>query len=282
MTNTTTSATGVDQAWVGRYLRLLGVEREPPSRAALGRITAAHSLTVPFENFSSILRAGSVGGATPPPLDHEQKLQSWEQGRGGGVCFEVAEMVWQLLQGLGYRARPILCQISFPGSHQAVVVDLPDGRYLVDVGNGAPFFDPIALHGSVEIRGAGLAYRLHAGEAPETWVQERWIDGRWQPFCQYDLRDPEPGARQAAYLRHHTPGQSWVVDTPRLVRCTQDEVFALRDGEFTHYTATGKRTERIEGIAAHRRLVDEVFQLPSLPIEEALAAWAALEPLRRG
>jgi arylamine N-acetyltransferase len=282
MTSTTANATAVDQAWVERYLRLLGVEQEPPSRQALQRITAAHVRKVPFENLSSILRAGSVGGATPPPLDHELKLQSWEQGRGGGVCFEVADMFSRLLQGLGYRARSILCQISFPGSHQAVVVDLEGERYLLDTGNGAPFFDAIALDGTVELHGAGLSYRFHAGEAPESWVQDRWIDGSWQPFCHYDLREPLPEARRAAYLRHHTPGQSWVVDTLRLVRCREDEVLAFRDGEFTHYTTAGKRTERIEGVAAHRRLVDDVFQLPSLPIEEALAAWASLEPLRRG
>ena len=76
-------------------------------------------------------------------------------------------MLLRLVQGLGYRARPILCQISFPGSHQAVVVNLEGGRYCSMRGNGAPFFEPIPLGGEFELRGAGLSYRFSRGDTAE-------------------------------------------------------------------------------------------------------------------
>jgi arylamine N-acetyltransferase len=118
-------------------------------------------------------------------------LESSEHHRGGGVCFEVAEMFSRLLVALGYHAYLVLAQISFPGSHQAVVVELHGRSYLADVSNGAPFFEPIPLDRVVEIRRFGLAYRFRPGEAAGHWVQERLIQGTWELFCRYDLR-PRP------------------------------------------------------------------------------------------
>ena len=75
---------------------------------------------------------------------------------------------------------------------------------------------------------------------PEHWVQERRINGVWEHFCTYDLRPPEPRERDAIYQRHHTPGESWVMDRFRLIRCREDEVYSLYNGHLVHFTAIGK------------------------------------------
>ena len=185
-------------------------------------------------------------------------------------------MLGRLLVALGYRAHVVLGDITFPGSHMAVLVELHGRRYLVDVGNGAPFFEPIPLDGPVEVRRAGLAYRVRPGDAAQEWVQDRWIDGAWEPFCRYDLRPPDPRQREAAYQRHHTPGESWVVGSLTLVRCGPDEVCRLRDQEFTRYPPGGKQTSRVTEPAAFASLAAEVFELPGLPVEEGLRALAEL------
>jgi len=115
---------GLPQDLVQRYLRMLGLTQEPPSLEALARLTRAHILAVPFENVSSILRARAGGGAPASPVDPETELDAWASQRGGGVCFEVADTFSRLLIALGYRAHPVLCESSFPGSHQAILVDL--------------------------------------------------------------------------------------------------------------------------------------------------------------
>ena len=46
----------VDRSWTERYLALLGIEREAPSREALTRLVKAHVLAVPFENVTALLR----------------------------------------------------------------------------------------------------------------------------------------------------------------------------------------------------------------------------------
>jgi arylamine N-acetyltransferase len=168
--------------------------------------------------------------------------------------------------------------MAFPGAHQAVLVELDSQRYLVDVGNGAPFFEPIPLKGEVEVRRAGLAYRFRADDrADKQWVQDRLIGGTWEPFCSYELLPPDPRQRAAAYQRHHTPGESWVVDDLTLIRLREDEVWSLRRGQLTQFTADGKRSEPASRTDC-ARLAAEVFEMPNLPVDEALRALAQETP----
>lgn len=263
--------------WIDRYLRLLGVDDPKTDLATLRRLTNAHLLAVPFENVTAILRRRAHFGQLVPPLDPETLLAAWEQKRGGGLCFEVADTFNRLLVAHGFRTRVVLGFITFLGSHQAILVEVEGRRYLVDVANGAPFFEPIPLDRPIEIRRAGLAYRFSPGDAAETWQQDRWIDGAWAPFCRYELGPPDPSQRAAAFQRHHTPGTGWVVGRLTLARCTEDAVYRLRDQEFTRFTAEGKHTEPVTEPATRSRLVTEVFGLPGLPVEDAVHALTDLQ-----
>jgi N-hydroxyarylamine O-acetyltransferase len=261
------------QDWVRRYLAFLGVVHRAPHALALAELTRAHVLTVPFENVTSLLRRRAHPGRPVPPVDADELLARWEQRRGGGVCFEVADLFGRLLAALGYCVHPVLGFITFPGSHQALLVHLGNARLLVDVGNGAPFLEPIPLRESVEIRRAGLAYRFRPDVANGDWVQERWIDGAWAPFCRYALRPADPLAQAAAYQRHHTPGETWVTGSLTLIRCSEEQVLLLRDEELSRLTVAGKQTERISTLADYKRVAAETFRLPALPIAEGVCAW---------
>jgi len=261
----------VSRDWLRRYLDLLEVERARPSAAALARLTRAQVLRVTFENVTSLLRHDAHRGEPMPPLDPEELLDGWERRRGGGVCFEVTEMLGRLLGALGYRVHPVVATISFPGSHQALVAELDGARLLVDAGNGAPFLEPIPLDRVVEVRRAGLAYRFRpaAGEC----VQERLVDGAWAPFCRYALRPATAEERDHAFRHHHTAGVSWVLGSVTLIGCAEDEVVLLRDRELTRFTPGGKRSEPVSGDAEYARLAAEAFGLPGLPIAEGVRAW---------
>jgi arylamine N-acetyltransferase len=279
MASWTWDGPAVSREWVRRYLALLGVPRRAPGPDALAELTRAHVHTVRFENVTAVLRRASALGRPAPPVDPERLLASWEQGRGGGVCFEIADAFGRLLDALGYRVHPTLGTITFPGSHQALVVRLEGSPHLVDVANGAPFLAPIPVGSTVEIRHAGLGYRFRPHEASRDVVQERRIDGAWAPFCRYDPEPPDPAVREAAYQRHHTRGASWVVGEIRLIRCGPEEVVVLRDGELSRHTPSGKRVERVPP-ADYPRLAAEVFGLPALPVREALEELLGAPPSR--
>lgn len=260
--------------WTARYLALLGVEPAAPSLDALTRLVQAHVFTVPFENVTALLRRRDCPTGPVPPPDPAALLTSWEERSGGGVCFEIAMMVARLLTALGYRAHLVLGQISLPFGHNAVVVELAGRSYLVDLGNGAPIFEPIPLGEPFEVHRHGLSFRFRAGDVPDQLMQDRMIDGDWKAHCRYSLLPAQDADRDAGYQHHHTPNASWVTGTLTMVRSTADAAYTLRDSILTRHTAGGKTTETLTDAAAYARMAAEVYGLPALRIGDALAVRA--------
>jgi arylamine N-acetyltransferase len=261
---------------VQAYLSFLNLDAPPPvTLAGLTRLTRAQVRGVPFESITSILRRAEHPLGPVPAIDTDALLQSWVNRRGGGMCFEVVGTLDRILRDLGFQSRTINGQIRWPGAHQALFVDLDDVRYLVDVSNGAPFLDPIPLDGVTEVRHAGLAYRFRPDSGSSDWIQDRWIDANWATFCRYDLGEADPDIREEAYQRHHTLGQSWVVDNLVLIRCDVEEVWSLRDDVLRHFTPDGKSERRIGEPEEYARLAAEVFRVPALPIDRARAILSA-------
>ena len=265
--------------WTQRYLKLLDLEPPPalPDLDWLRRFGAAHLDAVSFCNVTAIQRRFEADGDAVPPVDHEAQLRAWEQRTGGGVCFEVAEMVSKLLGEMGYDVHLVLGQITFPASHQAVVVRLREGPYMVDLGCGAPLAEPIPLISTSEYHVAGLGYRFRPDLASMTCVQDRLIDGEWSEFCPYDLRPADPETREVGYQRHHIPGETWVIGSITLVRYLNGDVLALRDGRFTRYGAdTSKQTLEVVSDAALERHVVEDLGWPELPVANAIQSLRTL------
>lgn len=227
---TDTHSPPTTRRWTRRYLALLGVDHARPSMDALTRLVRAHVLTVPFENVTALARRRDHPTGPVPPPDPEALLNAWERRSGGGVFFEICVMLERLLRALGYRAHIVLGQISLPNGHQAVLVHLDGGRCLLDLGNGAPIFEPIPLGGPpVEEQRHGLSYRFRCGQSPLGLIQDRMIDGVWRAHCRYDLRPAQDVDREMGYQHHHTPNASRVTGTLTLVRSTPEAVYSLRE-----------------------------------------------------
>ena len=228
--------------------------------------------TVPFENLTSILRRYEFLSEPVPPPNPDELLGNWRQKQGGGVCYELSAMFARLLRAVGYDARLVLGQISIPGGHQAIVVELSGDSYLVDIGSGSPLFEPVPLDREFEVQRAGLGFRFRPGDAPKEWVQDRWLDGAWVQHCRYDLRPISADVRMSAYQHHHTPGASWVIGAPRVVRCDENAVDRMIGDEFTHFSVADKRKESVDGPERFALLATEVFGLPALPVADAFRA----------
>lgn len=277
---TAVATTHPPDSWTERYLALLGVSGGAPSLDQLTALVRSHVLTVPFENVTALLRRHAHPSGLVPRPDPASLLSSWETRSGGGLCFEVAMMFERLLSALGYRARLVAGQISLPFGHQAIVVELGGGRYLVDIGNGAPIFTPQRLDdGPTEVHHAGLSYRFRAGEEADVLFQERMIDGAWTAYCRYTLRPAAVADLDEGYQHHHTPNASWVTGSLTMVRSTEEAVYSLRDATLTRHTAAGKSIEALTDETSYRAVVSDVFRLPGLRIADALAVRAAFAKL---
>jgi N-hydroxyarylamine O-acetyltransferase len=175
----------VADGWTERYLALLGLPRAAPGRANLDAIVRAHR-SIAFENVSSLIRRHAAGSGPVPPLDLDAVLDTWAARAGGGVCYEFGSMLGRLLDELGYVAYPVLAQISFPGSHSALMAELDGRQLLVDVGNGQPIFETIPADEPFEIHRAGLDYRFRRDVSTGKLVQDRGVHGAFAPFVTYE------------------------------------------------------------------------------------------------
>jgi N-hydroxyarylamine O-acetyltransferase len=129
------------------YLRRLGLEARPaPDRGALAQLMARHMQTVPFENLDIV-------AGTARRLSTENTLQKVVEHARGGFCYELNEAFRALLDHLGFTVRRIEArvwqapaqQFGAPFDHLALVISLPEGEYLVDVGYGDSNRAPMRL-----------------------------------------------------------------------------------------------------------------------------------------
>jgi len=101
----------------------------------------AHLERVPFENISKLYYLKTRGLRAVPELP--LYLDGIEQPALGGTCYSNNPYLCELLRWLGYDVSLCGADMSAPDVHTALRVRLGERSYHVDVGYGAPFFEPV-------------------------------------------------------------------------------------------------------------------------------------------
>src|SRR6478672_4399420 len=257
--------------WIERYLRLLGVKGREPTFETLTELAKAHE-RVAFTNAASLIRKAATPQGPVPAMDTGEFLDAWYAECPGGVCYETTSMAADLLRGMGFDSHVVLGAIDGPRAHQANVVKVDGRRFLLDLGNGGPFFLPIPIdEWPVEIDYGVLGYRF-ARQAGGQLVQYRRMEGGWQGFAFYEDDVAQPDQLAEAYQHHHRlPAKSFVMGNFVLVQMGGGELKALRDHTFSHYRASGKVSREVHGTDAYRGVIRDEFGLENYPVDAALA-----------
>ena len=173
-----------EQLDLGAYLRRIGAQPAPPSRAALDALHEAHVRAFTFDNIDVLL--------DQHPGVRLDAVQEKFVGRGrGGYCFEHAVLFAAALERLGYDVERRLGRVGDPAAprtHCVVVVTIDGERLLADPGFGMSVLRPIPLADGAEDDYGGWRYRLRqvAIGAGRGWVLERWRDEHWEPMHTHD------------------------------------------------------------------------------------------------
>jgi N-hydroxyarylamine O-acetyltransferase len=158
---------GLDAGLVRAYLDRLGLRPEDVSldRHGLVSLQRAHLLAVPFENLSVHLGEAIV-------LEPAALVDKVTRRHRGGFCYELNGAFAALLEALGFvvsrfeaRGYAGPDQVGIPFDHLCLGVEVGDG-YLVDVGFGAAFTEPLLLHAEgpqVDPAGSFEVIRRHDG-----------------------------------------------------------------------------------------------------------------------
>ena len=135
----------VDGAWISAASTWTPISpgsatqgRVPASLALLRELVAHHSAAIAFENIDPLARR-------VPPLDLASVQRKLVTQRRGGYCYEQNTLFQGALLALGFQVTGLMARvrrgvpphIMTPRSHMLLLVDLPEGPHLADVGYGA-------------------------------------------------------------------------------------------------------------------------------------------------
>jgi N-hydroxyarylamine O-acetyltransferase len=131
---------------VDAYLRRIEYDGpRVPTAATLRSLHRCHLFTVPFENLDILL-------GTPIVLDIDLIYDKIVTRHRGGFCYELNGLFCALLRALGFRVEMLSARVRREDGgfgpefdHMLLKVEL-DEPWLVDVGFGDSFVDPIIFH----------------------------------------------------------------------------------------------------------------------------------------
>lgn len=130
-----------------------------PTYEVLKNLQRQFLLHVPFENLNIHLNI---------PIDYSSStvFDKIVENKRGGLCYENNSLFYDILLEIGFKVNFISCEIykDLPlkmdkfHRHMALSVEIDNEVYLVDVGNGKFFGNPISIHGTTYSIGEDTEY----------------------------------------------------------------------------------------------------------------------------
>lgn len=226
------------------YLSRIGHDGpRTPTLDTLRALHALHPRAIPFENLDPWF--GRPVELAPAAL--EDKLVRRARG---GYCYEQNGLFGAVLHTLGFRVRGLAARVrwqlapdvAMPRSHMLLLVELPEGPHVADVGFGLMTLTaPLRFEPDREQPTSHETYRLRAEGAG--FVLEARVRGEWRSLYAFDLVEQLPVDYEVLNWYTSTHPSSRFVQHLIAARPTDDGRLALLDRELSRYHLDG-RVER--------------------------------------
>lgn len=217
-----------------------------PTAETVRALQVAHLLSVPFENLS-------IHAAEPIVLEDEALFRKIVEQRRGGFCYEANGLFAALLRGLGFDVQMLSAEVanadggfSQPFDHMTLLVSLEE-RWLVDVGFGDSFHEPLRLDETAEQTQGTRAYRIVPDGDYFVMMQrsDNLSGGEWQAQYRFTLRPHQYADyaercryQQTSPLSHFTRGRLCTL-------ATESGRITLSEMRFITTANSGEKEERV-------------------------------------
>ena len=228
---------------IGAYLKRINYSGSRDiTPETLRALQVAHLKTVPFENLS--IHAGE-----PIVLEEEALFTKIVEQRRGGFCYECNGLFAGLLRALGFEVAMLAAGVAHREGgfgpvfdHMTLMVTM-DERWLVDVGFGESFLEPLLLDSrAVQVQRTRSFLIVEDGEQ---LILMRRNDGEdWQPQYRFTLQPYTFPAYEEMCRFHQTSPESHFTKGLICSRVTDDGRITLTDMRFIT-TAGPERQERV-------------------------------------
>ncbi len=233
------------------YIGSLAVNAE-----TLRDLQVAHLKTVPFENLS--IHAGE-----PIVLEEEALFRKIIDNKRGGFCYECNGAFAGLLRALGFPVEMLAAGVARRDGgfgpifdHMALSVTLAE-RWLVDVGFGDSFLEPLLLDSREEQVQGTRSFRIDADN--EHLILLRRNDGEdWEPQYRFTLQPFGFPDYEEMCRFHQTSPESHFTQNVICSRVTEEGRITLSDMRLV--TTTGPQRARHEQVLTTREEYDNVLR----------------------
>ncbi|MGE0812882.1 MAG: arylamine N-acetyltransferase [Vicinamibacterales bacterium] len=247
----------LDADRLGRYLARVGFDGRPAATLdTLRAIHRAHLHAIPYENLDIHL-------GRPLPLDREAAFHKLVDERRGGWCYEMNGVFGWVLESMGFDVRYVAGAAGRATSgdaahdnHLVLIVTL-DRPYVVDVGFGDGFLDPLPLEPGTYRQGF-LEFRL--SRDGDWWRMHNHAHGGADSF-DFTLAPRDYASFAAKCHELQTSPASSFVKTTVCERFTPDGLVILRSATLREVTAEGARDRVVADAAEYVRVLRERFGL---------------------
>lgn len=209
----------------------------------LRALQVAHLLAVPFENLS-------IHSGEPIVLEDEKLFDKIVNRRRGGFCYELNGLFAALLRELGFKVDMLSAGVTDGKGgfgpdfdHMVLLVELED-RWLVDVGFGDSFIEPLLLDEREDQVQGERAYRI-VPDGTHLIMMQRIGSGDWQPQYRFSLQ-PYKYADYVDRCRYHqTSPESHFTKGRLCSRATESGRVTLSELRFITTGPGGARDEQL-------------------------------------
>lgn len=217
-----------------------------PDAETLRGLQVAHLLAVPFENLS--IHAGH-----PIVLEDEALFTKIVENRRGGFCYEANGLFAALLRALGFEVGMLSAEVANAEGefgpnfdHMTLMVSptvsLPQ-RWLVDVGFGDSFREPLLLDERGEQEQGSRAYRILSDD-PHFVLMQRDEGDQWKAQYRFTLQTYTYADYAEMCRYHQTSPQSHFTRSRICSRATEEGRITLSDMRFITASKSAGRRER--------------------------------------
>ena len=241
------------QAYLKRinYQGSLGLTPE-----TLRDLQVAHLKTVPFENLS--IHAGE-----PIVLHEEPLFKKIVDERRGGFCYECNGSFAGLLRALGFQVEMLAAGVARRQGgfgpvfdHMTLAVRLAE-RWLVDVGFGDSFLEPLLLDSREEQVQGTRSFRIDADNSDLILLRRN--DGEdWEPQYRFTLQTFGFPDYEEMCRFHQTSPESHFTQNVICSRVTEDGRITVSGMHLV--TTTGPQRTRHEQVLTSREEFDHVLR----------------------
>lgn len=208
----------------------------------LRRLQVAHLLAVPFENLSIHLKQ-------PIVLEDDALFTKIVERRRGGFCYEANGLFAALLRSLGFDVAMLSAGVANAEGgfgpefdHMTLMVTL-EQRWLVDVGFGDSFREPLLLDERGEQAQGSRAYRIRP-EGSRLILLQRDAGDEWKAQYRFTLQPHEYGDYAEMCRYHQTSPESHFTRARVCSLATPEGRATLSEMRFITTSPEGERRER--------------------------------------